>query len=181
MAPADILRRAGAELTLAKLPTNPADSGNLLVRCSRGIVLHADTLFPLSHDKEWDMILIPGGPGAKTLGRSVELIRLLQRQRQEGRWIGAICAAPTVVLAKNGLLEGETATAFPGEQGKLPDRSRAKDLVVVSNKIVTSQGPGTAVLYGLVLVEVLFGKSKAREIRRQIVAADVNPQRFNDI
>ena len=57
---------------------------------------------------------------------------------------------------------------------KLIEESKAKGQVVVSNKIsnlyleliflVTSQGPGTSLLFGLKCAEVLFGKEKAENI-----------------
>ena len=168
--PADILRRAGAALTIAKVHINPGDETSLIVKCARGIKLQADAHFSEVHGQTWDLIMVPGGPGVANLNKSKPFIELLKKQKADGKWIGAICAAPATVLAVNGILDGEKATAHPSEQEKLPDKSMAKEYVVVSNKIVTSQGPGTAIIYGLKLTELLFGKAKCDEVKKQIIA-----------
>ena len=41
--------------------------------------------------------------------------------------------------------------------------------VVVSNKCITSQGPGTAFEFGYALCEVLFGKEKKEQLQKDMV------------
>jgi len=170
VAPADILRRAGSDLTIAKISVEPSEKSSLVVKCARNIMIQADTHFTDLPKHPWDLIMVPGGPGCANFNKCEEFIKMLKQQKVEGRWIGAICAAPALVLAKNGILDGEKATAYPKEQDKLPDKTLAYEKVVVSSKIVTSQGPGTAVQYGLKLVELLYGKAKSEEIKESICA-----------
>lgn len=40
---------------------------------------------------------------------------------------------------------------------------------MVSGKCITSQAPGTALLFGFALIENLIGKEKAEEIKKGIV------------
>ena len=42
--------------------------------------------------------------------------------------------------------------------------------VVVDGTLVTSQGPGTSLLFALKLVEILFGPEKARLISEEMIA-----------
>jgi len=41
--------------------------------------------------------------------------------------------------------------------------------VVISNKCVTSRGPGTAGEFGLALVKVLFGTEKSEQLKKQML------------
>jgi len=69
--------------------------------------------------------------------------------------IGAICASPAVVLEYHGLLQGEKATCYPALEAKIKDKLvRGKD-VVISNKIITSRGPGTSIIFSLTLVDCI--------------------------
>jgi 4-methyl-5(b-hydroxyethyl)-thiazole monophosphate biosynthesis len=160
----DILRRAGAALTVASV-------GELQVTASRGVNLVADTRIDACREQVFDLIVLPGGiPGAEHLRDSAPLIDLLRRQRTEERWIGAICAAPAVVLAHHGLLGPEKATGHPNFVDRLPDARLADQAVVVSGRCVTSQGAGTAMAFALKLVELLFDRPTADSVAAGMVA-----------
>eukprot|EP00826_Nyctotherus_ovalis_P049350 TRINITY_DN5957_c0_g2_i1.p1 TRINITY_DN5957_c0_g2~~TRINITY_DN5957_c0_g2_i1.p1 ORF type:complete len:206 (-),score=67.86 TRINITY_DN5957_c0_g2_i1:68-685(-) len=164
----DILKRAGAKVTLAKVPSSSEDAGSLNLAFAHGLKTAADISIDDAAKKTWDMIIIPGGlPGTEYVAKSPVAIEMLKKQKAAGKWIGAICAAPALVLAPNGLLDGEKATAYPSVQEKLPDKTMAKEMVVVSNKIVTSQSPGTAFKFALELAKALFGEAKMEEVRKE--------------
>jgi len=148
VAPIDLLRRAGVEVTVASA------SGNLAVEGRNGITLVADAPLADCLASPVDLIILPGGPGHASLLDQEDLLELLRRQSGEGKWIGSICAGP-VVLNQAGILAGRQFTSFPGTAGQLPERQDEK--VVVDGKLVTSQGAGTAILFGLALVEALCG------------------------
>lgn len=158
----DTLRRAGADVTVASV------AENLQVTASRGVRLVADKhVCDCIHDK-YDLIALPGGmPGAEHLRDCGELIDLLRVQKNEGRLIGAICATPAVALAPHGLLDDRKATCYPGLENKLPHAS--SEPVVVDSKMVTSQGPGTALAFALELVNQLFGPEKAHETAKPML------------
>lgn len=163
--PVDILRRAGAEVTLS------ASGSELQVRLSRGITLVADDLIQNSKGHDWDMVIVPGGqPGANNLRDDPDLIEILRRQRDCDKWYAAICASPAVVLEHHGLLDGLVATAFPSVCSQLTNQTRIEDRVVVSNKCITSRSAGTAMEFSLEIVKALFGQEKAAEIKNQVIA-----------
>jgi len=155
----DTLRRSGAEVTVASVETG------LEVEASRGVKLTADCFITDCAQQTYDMILLPGGSlGAERLRDNGSLIDLLKKQKQDGRYYGAICAAPAVVLEHHGLLEGRRATAYPGFSDKLKNQEAVFDRVVVDQMCLTSRGPGTALEFAVRCVEALFGKDKADAI-----------------
>ncbi len=171
-APADMLRRAGAEVTIAKVPVDAADAATLEFQGSHGIKFIADAKLEDVLAKPWDMVMLPGGlPGTENVGKCKAVIDLLKKQKAENKWIAAICAAPALILAANGLLEGHKATCYPSLHSKLPDQTQVKDPVVVSGKIITSQGPGTSLKFAFATIEVLFNKKTADDLSHATVCS----------
>jgi 4-methyl-5(b-hydroxyethyl)-thiazole monophosphate biosynthesis len=162
----DLLRRAAIEVVTAGLAPGP-------VTASRGTVVVPDAELDAVLEREFDMLVLPGGlPGADYLDRDPRVRELAGRMAESGRYTAAICAAPKV-LASAGLLSGRRATAFPGvlEQLDLPDVALEAAAVVVDGKVVTSRGPGTAMDFALALIELLTD----RTTREQVEAALQRP------
>lgn len=160
--PVDVLRRAGAEVTLA------ASGESLLVTMSRGIKLQADSLLSSHVSEDWDMIVVPGGPGASTLRDDPNLTSLLTRQKSSDKWIASICASPVVVLKPHGILEGLNATCYPSLATDLPNR--LPDRVVTDHHLITSQGPATSLDFSLELVKVLLGEETRNEVAQKVLS-----------
>ena len=153
----DILRRAGVEVVSAGLDDQP-------VRASRGTVLIPDTVLDAALKQTYDMVVLPGGqPGSNNLKADARIIRLLQEMVQQGKFVAAICAAPSV-LAASGILDGKRATSFPGALDAFPQVQQQRGAVVEDGKLITSRGPGTAMDFALTLVERLVGKAKRDEV-----------------
>lgn len=161
----DILRRAGVDVMTAGLAAGS-------VRCSRGIVLVPDVLLDDVLEQAFDMIVLPGGmPGAEHLKNDVRVITLLKTMAAQGRYVAAICAAPMALHAA-GLLEGKNATSFPDVLDKLAGTHHyTTEAVVVDGKTITSRGPGTAMDFALVLVELLCGKASRDEVEAALQRA----------
>ncbi len=81
-----------------------------------------------------------------------------------GKLTGAICAAP-YVLANAGILDGKKATAYPSFSSRLGNATYEEKTVVCDGTVLTSRGPGTALCFGLAIVEKLAGQEKAESIR----------------
>lgn len=160
----DVLVRGGASVTIASV----MDSKD--ITCANGLGIETDGLIQDFEANEYDLIVLPGGmPGAEHLSKCKTLISMLRKQKESGKLYAAICASPVVVFETNGLLEGKKATAYPAFQPKLKDPSVVKSRVVIDGNCITSQGPGTSFDFGLTLVECLFGKAKAEEIKGPMV------------
>lgn len=144
----NILRRGGVTVTLAGL-TDGA------LRGSRGIVIVPDTPLDAVLDQEFDLIVLPGGmPGTTHLKADARVLSLLQRLQQQGKWIAAICAAPSV-LAAAGLLDGKRATCYPTCLAAYPQVQVQTAAIVEDEQLLTSRGPGTAMDFALFLLEKL--------------------------
>jgi len=156
----DILRRAGVNVVTAGIP------GSLVVG-SRNLRVNADTKLSDIDPEDFDAIVLVGGyPGYVNLGKTQKVMNIITSFNEEKKLIAAICASPTI-LAKVGILEDRKATVYPGMEKELP--YPRGDKVVVDEHIITSQGPGTAILFALKLIEVLVGKDKAKAVKKELV------------
>jgi 4-methyl-5(b-hydroxyethyl)-thiazole monophosphate biosynthesis len=162
MAPIDLLRRAGAEVTVAAL------GDNIHVTGRTNITVHADVALSTVEHQLFDCVFLPGGPGVKQLRADHRVEALLQRHYSASRWLAAICAAPTV-LHDAKLLAGRRYTAHFSVANEL-SAILADQRVVADGPILTSRGAGTAIDFGLFLVEKLFSRERSAEIGRSICA-----------
>ena len=163
LTPADLLRRAGAEVTLVSIGDKKEVAG------SHGIIITADRLFVDTDFADADLLILPGGmPGTLNLKACDPLLELLKEHNARGRKLAAICAAPTV-LGHAGLLDGKHATCYPGCEEGLTGAICETTPVVTDGTITTSRGVGTAIPFALSLIAQLYGQEKADEIAKSIV------------
>ncbi len=159
----DLLRRAGVEVVTAGLVPGP-------VKASRGTLIVPETEMDKVLRQDFDMVILPGGlPGAQHLDADPRIHDLLRRHHAAQRYTAAICAAPKV-LANAGLLDGRSATWYPGTLSEMdyPQIRPSLAPVVVDGKVVTSRGPGTAMDFALTLIELLVGEDRRREVEAQL-------------
>jgi 4-methyl-5(b-hydroxyethyl)-thiazole monophosphate biosynthesis len=156
----DVLRRAGIEVNTASMTGGWITSG-------QGVKIMADKKISDIEIREYDGIVLPGGSqGVENLSRSSKLKEFLEKLNENGKMIAAICAAPTI-LAKYHLLDNKKATIYPGMEKELP--YPRDERVVIDGNVITSQGAGTAMEFGLAIVEKLVGKEKAWRVKEQLV------------
>lgn len=162
LVPADLLRRAKIETALVSLTGEPVPG-------SHGVTVAADMTLDEVELSKADMVVLPGGgPGYKNLGKDPRVEKLVRGAAEQGRWVAAICAAPTL-LGKWGLLEGKEAVCYPGmEEGLTGARARMEQKFVRDGKIITGRAAGSAFDFGLALVEALAGKDEAEKVRHGI-------------
>lgn len=161
--PIDILRRAGLDVKLVSV------TDDLMVTGSHGMTLKTEVFFDDVDFKDAELLFLPGGmPGTKNLDAHAGLCELLQDSAEKGVFLAAICAAPSV-FGGLGLLNGETATCYPGFEDKLIGAKVTKNPVEVSHNFITGKGAGAAMKFALKLVEVLKGEKIATELSAAIV------------
>ena len=155
----DVLRRAGAEVTVASV------MDNLQVTASRQVKLVADQHISDCVGNTYDLIALPGGmPGAEHLRDCQDLTGMLKSQVGAGRLYAAICASPAVILEHHGLLKDKKATCHGAFIKKLGNQDAVDDRVVIDGNCITSRGPGTALEFALALIEQLYGPAKRQEV-----------------
>lgn len=161
----NLLVRAGIDVVTASL------DDERVITASRGTQLIATTTLAQVQNEVFDMVVLPGGmPGSDYLMEDLRLRKMLQDAVAQDRWIAAVCAAPKVLVAA-GLLDGRTATSYPGVIDVNPAKGMtySKEAVVVDGKIVTSRGPGTVMDFALKLIEVLVGAEKCQAVEASLV------------
>ena len=158
----DILRRAGAAVTVAG--TIPG-----AVEGRSGIRVLPDTVMD-NAGADYDMVVLPGGAiGAENLRKDAHVKAAVEELMHKGKSVAAICAAPTV-LSAIGVTRGRVITSHPSVRGELSEETVSDERVVVDGNIITSQGPGTAMEFAFCLVETLFGKAKAIDVNKGVLA-----------
>lgn len=163
LTPIDLLRRAGAKVTLVSV------SGEKYIKAAHNVVIETDVSVKNEELSGFDAYVLPGGaPGYKNLMASPEVKTIVTSACTEGKLIAAICAAPCV-LGEFGLLNGKKATCYPGMEDGLIGADSYKDSVVVDGNIITSRGVGTAIEFSLSIIEYLYDKEAADTLAAQIV------------
>ena len=163
LTPLDVLRRAGVQVTTVGV-------GGDSILGAHGIRVQADIPDTMYRDSAPDMVILPGGmPGSENLDQSRTVDAALRAAVRNDAYVCAICAAP-MVLGKRGYLAGKRAVCYPGFEQYLEGATVTDARVERDGKVITSQGMGTALEFGLALVEVLCGKETAEQIGNAVFA-----------
>ena len=161
----DVLRRAEIEVVLAGLHDGPVPS-------ARNVRVIPDALIDTVKADDFDMLVLPGGqPGSDNLNKDPRVKALIQEFHKKGKLTGAICAAP-YVLANAGVLAGKHATSYPSYKDKLGWVVYEEKSVVTDGNVLTSRGAGTALCFGLAIVERLVSAETARKIKEAMIISD---------
>ncbi len=161
----DVLRRAGIETVIAGLHAGPVSS-------ARNVKIVPDAVIDAVKVDDFDMIILPGGqPGSDNLNADERVKDLIKGFSQKGKLTAAICAAP-FVLANAGVLKGKRVTSYPSYKDRLGGATYEEKSVVVDGTVLTSRGAGTALHFGLAIVEKLINKEKAQKIKEAMLIAN---------
>lgn len=159
----DVVRRAKMEIVMISI------TGKREVTGSHNVTFLADALASEVNYEELDGIVLPGGmPGTLHLGADETVNTVIKKFAAEGKLVGAICAAPSV-LGAAGILEGKHATCHPGFEEKLTGAVASEENVVTDGNIVTSRGMGTAIPFALSIVGYFADDRAVEEIKKGLV------------
>lgn len=159
----DICRRAGIAVDMVSVTADSAVTG------SHGIKVETDQQFEEVQFKAIDMIVLPGGmPGTRNLEAHQGLMAQLDAFYESGKYVAAICAAPTV-MGHRGILKGRKACCYPGMENELEGAEVTYESVAVADNVITSRGMGTAIDFALAITGALCGQDKADELSKAIV------------
>lgn len=160
LAPVDLLKRAGKEVITVGVTGN-------VVTGSHGIQVIADTN-EISLDDSLEMIVLPGGmPGTLNLEKSQCVQNAIDYCVLNNKFIGAICAAPSI-LGHKGLLKGKKAICYPGFESHLEGAVISDNSVEEDDIFITARGAGVAIDFGLKLVEKAVSLEESQKQRNNI-------------
>ena len=159
LAPVDVLRRAGVETMMASL------GGSKSVTGRNSISFDADTFFEDIEPESFDLLFLPGGPGVLELVDDERVSRILLSFEQSRKPIAAISLPPRYWQLLVFLMDGRH-TSHLSVRSELPRPS--DEPIVISDHILTSQGAGTAIDFGLELARLLTGDESARSVAESI-------------
>ena len=162
---ADLLRRAGVEVTIAALGQEKR------VCSSHGIRVEADALAGELDYAAYDAVVLPGGlKGVQNLKADATVCRVCQEFAAAGKLVAAICAAPTA-LAQFGVLKGKQATVYPGMDGELTAAGAGYTglPITIDGNIVTGEALGAAIPFALALARLLADADTANKVKKAIV------------
>ncbi|KAI9788877.1 MAG: hypothetical protein M1816_006541 [Peltula sp. TS41687] len=155
--------------------------------CSRGAKINPDArsienLAGAIHtDPTTDILVLPGGAaGAATFSGSETTTRLINRYREQGRWVACICAGTMALVKAAEKAKDESGsrtcrvTSHPSVKEEIVEKGweYSEERVVLDGMVITSRGPGTALLFALTIVEALLGKAKRDEVAAPMIVAE---------
>ena len=158
----DLLRRAAVEVVTVSV------MGRKQIMSAHRIAIEADEVYGTSDYTDADMLVLPGGmPGTTHLKEHVALGEVIKKHHADGKYLAAICAAPSV-LGFHGCLVGKKATCYPGFEEELKGALTCTDGVIRDGNCITSKGLGTAIDFSLELITVLKDAQTAEKIAKAI-------------
>lgn len=161
LAVVDMLRRA-------KIDTMTVGVTGKEVKTSHCINVTADITIDELNINDANAIVLPGGmPGTLNLEANSVVQSSIDFCVENGKYVCAICAAPSI-LGHKGLLKGREVICFPGFEEDLSGATISDKYVVTDGKFITARGAGVAVDFGLEIVKALAGNDLSNKIRETI-------------
>ncbi len=161
--PLDLLRRAG-------IPAMTVGIGGKTVTGGHGIAVEADITLGEMDLTQTEMMVLPGGlGGVQSVRNSPAALDALSFAWQNGKYVAAICAGPTV-LSELGITQGRHVTCYPGCEAQMPGAAVHADVPCITDgRLITGASAGCAVAFGLALISALKGPDAAQAVQHQIV------------
>lgn len=158
LGPYEILARASdCKVQLVWKTTEP-------VTGDTGLKLIPDVSF--SDAPQFDVLMVPGGPGQVALMDDEEVLRFLQRQAPGAKYVTSVCTG-SLLLAAAGLLEGYAATChwLSFDQLSLFGIRPVDARVVVDRDRITGGGVTSGLDFAFSVLAILRGEHEARRIQ----------------
>ena len=153
----DLLTRAGIETVLAGNTPEVTSSHNVTIKMTEPL--------GLINPSDFHCLILPGGmPGTKNLQSDKTVDDIIDHFIANQKLICAICAAPSILINK-GIIKNGEFTCYPGfECGK----ESTGEKVHVHENIITANGLGSAIEFGIEIIKKMLGESNAIAIKNKI-------------
>lgn len=154
----DIFRRADLVVDMISIQQAREVCG------SHGIHIMADKTLPEMDQKEYDVLLLPGGKvGKENLENNPDVKEAIITQVQSDRWLGAICAAPAI-LGHMGLLKGKKYTCFPTFDEAAFGGTYQEIAAAQDGKLVTGRGMGATMAFAYLLLKNFVDSAVLKQV-----------------
>lgn len=162
LVPVDVLKRCGLDVKTVSIMDTKTVTGR------SGITVLADEHYKEFEAEDFSAVILPGGlPGADHLQNSAYVKDAVKKAQNDGKVIAAICAAPKA-LGAFGVLEGKSATCYPGFEDELLGAKKKNCGVVVSDNIITGKAAGKSFDFAFKIAEALGKSKEAEEVKQSI-------------
>ena len=159
----DICRRCKLEVETVSV------TGDRVVMGSHDIPVTMDRTLEEADFSSYDMLVLPGGlKGTRGLEACEPLMTQIKAFYEAGKYIGAICAAPSI-FGHMGILRGRNACSYPDFESHLEGAVVTGGPVEISDNVVTSRGMGTSIDFALAVAGIFVGEGAAEEMAAKIV------------
>lgn len=157
LAALDVMRRAGMNVQTVGVTGEAVTS-------SHNVTVKADVTIDQINPKAADGAVLPGGmPGTINLEQCGRVLDCVTYCYENKLPVCAICAAPSI-LGHLGILEGRTATCFPGFETELKGATCTGAHVETDGHVITAKGAGCAVKFGHAIVSLAVSKEAADKV-----------------
>jgi 4-methyl-5(b-hydroxyethyl)-thiazole monophosphate biosynthesis len=147
------------------------------VKSRFGLTINPDLLYPEIDPKDYRALVLPEGFHSHGFDEAYDskIHRLAREIHANGGYIAAMCVG-VLPIADAGLLTGKEATTYPHSRshdniGRLKaGGARVVDRhVVMDDRIISCDGPGSSLEVMFLLMECLLGAEMTQEIRRFMI------------
>ena len=157
-APFALIRRAGINLTIASNKTTVTGGHNISYT-------NIDILDNINY-KEYDALLLPGGPHYKTLQTNKLVHEIITYFMTNKKIVAAICAAPTII-GQLGLLKDRTYTCFTPMNDDFGGNFNNVS-VVVDDNLITGRSAAASIDFAYAIIEKVAGTSVLNKVWERI-------------
>lgn len=144
-------------------------------RC--GLLIKPDLQYTEIVPKDYHAFVLPGGFHSQGFDEAYDskIHRLARDIHQNGGYIATMCVG-ILPIADAGLLKGKKATTYPYSRnhdnvGRLKECGAiaTKKNVVIDDRIISCDGPGSSLDVAFLLMECLMGTEITQEVRRFMI------------
>ncbi len=156
------------EYTILDIYTVAQNNSPIIAK--NGLSVNPD--YELSEAPEPDLLIIPGGYGARKLLQETDVINWIMDNAGPAEKIMSVCTG-ALLLAKAGLLDGLRATTHYQVFDTLAELAPNTEILrnerfIDNGKILTSAGVSAGIDMSLYVIGLLYGKDEARKTARHI-------------
>nr|WP_272595511.1 DJ-1/PfpI family protein [Paenibacillus apiarius] len=163
--PFEVFAVTGQTLTTASSPflVKTVSEDGKIVTARNGLKIQPD--YSYADAPQFDILIIPGGPGSRTEMYNKATIKWVQERMDKVDIMASVCTG-ALILAEAGLLDGKTVTTHWNSYDRLesdyPSLTVKRNVKFVDEgKIVTSGGISAGINMSFHLVNRLLGKEVA--------------------